>query len=40
MMTLLAHVTPDEFPTGLVLFVAGTVFGIMLSLVIAKVRAR
>jgi hypothetical protein len=40
MMTLLAHATLNEMPTGLLLFVAGTVFGLMLSLVIAKVRAR
>jgi hypothetical protein len=40
MMTLLAHVTPSEMPTGLLLFIAGTVFGLMLSLVITKVRAR
>ena len=39
-MTMLAHVTPQEAPTGMLLFVAGMVVGTVLTLAVMKIRAR
>ena len=38
--TVLAHITPFEVPTGLLLFVAGTVLGYLAAQAIALVRNR
>ena len=40
MMTLLAHVTPQEAPAGVLLFVAGMVAGTLLTYGVMKIRAR
>ncbi len=40
LLTMLAHVTPQEAPTGLLLFVAGMVAGTLLTATIYKLRAR
>jgi hypothetical protein len=40
MITLLAHVTPQEAPAGMFLFVAGMVVGTLLTAAVFKFRAR
>ncbi len=40
MMTLLAHFTPQEFPTGLLLFVVGLAVGIGFALGLRFFRTR
>lgn len=40
MLSLIAHVTPQEAPTGMLLFVAGIVVGTLLTAVVFKFRAR
>jgi hypothetical protein len=40
MITLLAHVTSQEAPAGLLLFVAGLVVGTLLTAAIFKFRTR
>jgi hypothetical protein len=40
MLTMLAHVTPHEAPTGMLLFVAGMVVGTLLTAAVYKLRAR
>jgi hypothetical protein len=40
MITMLAHVTAQEAPAGILLFVAGMVVGTLLTAVIFKFRAR
>jgi hypothetical protein len=40
MITLLAHVTPQEAPAGMLLFVAGMVVGTLLTAAVFKFRAR
>lgn len=40
MITILAHVTPQEAPAGMLLFVAGMVVGTLLTAALFKFRAR
>lgn len=40
MVTMLAHVTPQEAPAGILLFVAGMVAGTLLTFAVMKLRAR
>lgn len=40
MMTMFAHVTPQEAPAGILLFVAGMVVGTLLTFAVMKLRAR
>jgi hypothetical protein len=40
MLTMLAHVTPQEAPAGILMFVAGMVVGTLLTAAIFKIRAR
>ncbi|MDZ4658708.1 MAG: hypothetical protein SH868_14125 [Bythopirellula sp.] len=40
LMTMLAHVTPQEAPAGILLFVAGMVVGTLLTFAVMKLRAR
>jgi hypothetical protein len=40
MLTTLAHVTPQEAPTGMLLFVAGMVVGTLLTAAVFKFRSR
>ncbi len=39
MLSMLAHVTPQEMPTGLLLFVCGMLAGSLLTLAMRKVRS-
>ena len=40
MLTMIAHVTPQEAPAGMLLFVAGMVVGTLLTAAAFKFRAR
>ncbi len=40
MLSLIAHVTPHEMPTGLLLFVCGMLAGSLVTLAMQKVRSR
>lgn len=40
MITMLAHVTPQEAPAGMLLFVAGMVVGTLLTAAVFKFRSR
>ncbi|TWU30442.1 hypothetical protein [Bythopirellula polymerisocia] len=40
MLSLLAHVTPQEMPTGLLLFVCGMLAGSLLTLAVRYARSR
>ena len=40
MMTMFAHVTPQETPAGILLFMAGMAVGTLLTFAILKIRAR
>jgi hypothetical protein len=40
MLTMLAHVTPQEVPAGLLLFVSGMVVGTLLTAAIFRFRSR
>lgn len=40
MLTMLAHVTPQEAPAGLLLFVSGIVVGTLLTAAFFRLRSR
>jgi hypothetical protein len=40
MITMLAHVTPQEAPAGMLLFVVGMAVGTLLTAAVFKLRAR
>lgn len=40
LLSMLAHVTPQEAPTGLFVFVAGMVVGTLLTAAVFKFRSR